>query len=191
MIAVEPHRLSSADLLAGFGFLLKDVSRLYVQRFEQRARTLGFTLAQSKALIYLAKHEGISQAQLSELCDIEPMNLVRILDRMEADGWVERRQDPADRRARQLYIQPKARPLLDELQRVSRLTREEAFHRIPSADVEVLMDLLQRIQQNLGALSALATDSSPPPELAVRGTNTPSGATSAPQRMASLERTKL
>ena len=85
--------------LRSFGFLLKDVSRLYVRRFEQRAAALGLTLPQCRALVYLAMHEGISQVRLAELTDIEPMTLVRILDRMEADGWLERRLDSADRRA--------------------------------------------------------------------------------------------
>src|SRR5579863_7443561 len=94
-----------------FGFLLKDVTRLYVQRFEQRAAVHGLTLPQCRALVYLANDEGISQIQLAELTDIEPMSLVRILDRMETEGLVERRPDPADRRARCLYLKPKARPV--------------------------------------------------------------------------------
>jgi DNA-binding MarR family transcriptional regulator len=171
------------DPLPSFGFLLRDVSRLYVQRFEQRARTLGFTLAQSKALIYLAKHEGISQSQLSELCDIEPMNLVRILDRMEADGWVERRNDPADRRARQLFIHSKARPLLDQLQRLSDLTREEAFGGIPASQSDVLMDLLQRIQRNLASLDSSPPDDSSPADRAPRGNDNPSGTTPTSERI--------
>src|SRR6266481_2920822 len=72
-----------------FGFLLKDTSRLYVERFEQRAGALGLTLPQCKALVYLADHEGISQVQLAELTDLEPMTLVRTLDCLESHGWLE------------------------------------------------------------------------------------------------------
>jgi len=151
------------DPLRSFGFLLKDVSRLYVQRFERRARALGFTLSQSKALIYLARNEGISQSRLAELCDIEPMNLVRILDHMEADGWVERRLDPTDRRARCLYLRAKARPVLDQLDRVGDLTREEAFASIPRPEVELLISLLRRIQSHLGALDPIVADLLPGP----------------------------
>jgi len=150
------------DPLRSFGYLLKDVSRLYVQRFEHRARALGFTLAQSRALIYLAKNEGISQSRLAELCDLEPMNLVRILDRMEADGWMERRLDPNDRRARRLYLRPKARPVLDQLDRVSALTREEAFDSIPRPQVERLIALLQRVQSNLAVLDGPASSDAAP-----------------------------
>src|SRR5208337_5651097 len=85
------------------------------------------TLPQCRVLVNLADHEGISQVQLAELTDIEPMTLVRILDRMEADGWLERRIDPADRRARRLHLKAKAKPLVDTIWNLADLTREEAF----------------------------------------------------------------
>src|ERR1700722_4968034 len=115
--------------LRTFGFLLKETSRQYVQRFEQRARALGLTLPQCKALVNLADHEGISQVQLGELTDLEPMTLVRILDRMESDGWLERRSDPADRRARRLYLKPRSKPLLDDIWRPAHAEGREAFER--------------------------------------------------------------
>src|ERR1022692_1912304 len=87
------------DRLRNFGFLLKDVSRRYVLRFEQRAREILLTLPQCKALVRLEKNEGVSQARLAELAEVEPMTMVRILDRMQADGLLERRPDPADRRS--------------------------------------------------------------------------------------------
>src|SRR5579862_1891162 len=82
------------DRYQNFGFLLKDVSRLYTRRFEDRAHALALTLPQCKALAYLAKNEGVSQKRLAELIDVDPMSLVRILDRMQADGWVERESAP-------------------------------------------------------------------------------------------------
>lgn len=138
--------------LHSFGFLLKDTSRRYVQRFEQRAGELGLTLPQCKALVYLARGEGISQAQLSEISDIEPMTLVRILDRMESDGWVERRNDPGDRRARCLYLKSKAKPLLETIERLSALTRDEAFAGIPGEEAELAVAVLERVRANLAEL---------------------------------------
>jgi MarR family transcriptional regulator, transcriptional regulator for hemolysin len=132
----------------GFGFLLKDVSRLYVQRFEQRAAVHGLTLPQCRALIYLANNEAISQVQLAELTDIEPMSLVRILDRMEADGLVERRNDPADRRARCLYLKAKAKPLVDNIWQLVELTRREAFAGMPKKQADLLVSLLGKVQSN-------------------------------------------
>jgi DNA-binding MarR family transcriptional regulator len=146
-----------------FGFLLKDVSRLYVQRFEQRAAVHGLTLPQCRALVYLANNEGISQVQLAELTDIEPMSLVRILDRMEAEGLVERRNHPADRRARCLYLKPKAKPLIDEIWQLVEHTRREAFNGIPKKQAELIISLLERIQNNFQSCEPLPADSDPPP----------------------------
>src|SRR5271168_5167297 len=110
-----PLPRSDLNALRTFGFLLKDTTRRYVGRFEQRARSLGMTLPQCKVLVYLANHEGISQAQLAELTDLEPMALVRTIDSLESQGCLERRKDPADRRARRLYLLPKGRPLVDDV----------------------------------------------------------------------------
>ncbi len=146
---------SSKNPLRSFGFLLKDVSRLYTQRFEQRAGALGLTLPQCKALVHLAEREGISQAQLSESADIDPMTLVRILDRMESDGWLERRSDPADRRARRLYLKAKGRPLVDVIWQLGDLTRGEAFAGIPRQQAEHLIALFETIRNNIAALEPL------------------------------------
>jgi len=86
------------------------------------------------------------------------MTLVRILDRMERDGLIERRPDPADRRARRLYLQAAARPVLKEIWRVSDRARAQCFSRMPVADREQLFSLMQQMQANLEALMPGATD---------------------------------
>jgi len=141
------------DRLRTFGFLLKDATRLYVQRFEQRARRFGVTLPQCKALGHLSKNEGISQVRLAELAEIDPMTLVRLLDRMEADGLVERRPDPSDRRARRLYLTRKAAPLLDTIWHLADLTRAEAVEGISKKERELFIGILERIHANLSALA--------------------------------------
>jgi MarR family transcriptional regulator for hemolysin len=141
--------------MRSFGFLLRDVSRLYVRRFEQRAAALGLTLPQCRALVYLALNEGVSQARLAELTDVEPMTLVRILDRMASDGWLERRVDAADRRARCIYLKAKARPLVDDIWKLADLTREEAFVGIPKRQANVLIGLLDQVRGNLATLAPL------------------------------------
>ena len=135
-----------------FGFLLRDVTRLYVQRFEQHAAALGLTLAQCKALMRLADCEGVSQVRLSELTDLDPMTLVRILDRMESEGWLERRKDPRDRRVRCLYLTSKAKPLLDDIRGLIDVTWEDAFAGIPQQKSDLVMELLDTVRGNLIAL---------------------------------------
>jgi MarR family transcriptional regulator, transcriptional regulator for hemolysin len=142
------------DRYRNCGFLLKEVSRRYGLRFEVHAAKIPLTLVQAKALGRLEKNEGASQARLAELAQVDPMTMVRILDRMEADGWVERRHDPDDRRARCLYLTAKAKPLLDEIWRLSEVTREELFTGIPQSQRDVFMNVLEQMHENLSKLEA-------------------------------------
>ena len=135
--------------------MLKDTSKLYVQRFEERARELGMTLTQCKALVYLSRSEGMSQVELASSAEIDPMSMVRILDRMELDGWVERRADPNDRRARRLYLMPKAKPLLAAIDRLSNATRDEALAGFSKQEADGLINALERVRLNIAALQPL------------------------------------
>lgn len=140
--------------LRNFGFLLKGVSGLSAKNFERHARELGLSLSQCKVLVYLARNEGISQSRLAEITESDPMTLVRILDGMEADRWIERRPDPADRRAHCLYLKDGAKPVLARIWKVADSAREEALAGLSATERDQLMNLLERIQSNLSALDA-------------------------------------
>jgi len=135
------------------GFLLHDVARLLRKRFDQRARALGLTRAQWSVLAHLARQEGINQSALADVLDIEPITLVRLLDRLEAAGWVERRPDPNDRRARLLYLTEKAHPVLERLWALGAETREEAMAGLSTEARERLIDTLLAIKANLSESS--------------------------------------
>ena len=128
------------------------------RRFEERAQALSLTLPQCRALLYLENNEGVSQKRLSELTELDPMTLVRILDRMEADGWVQRRFDPADRRAHTLWLTPKSKPVLDHIAHVIAETRAETLHGLPNEDRARLIELLERVHGNLSSLAPLAVE---------------------------------
>ncbi len=152
------------DLDHSFGFLVHDVGRLFGRRFNQRALShLGLTRAQCRVLAYLARNEGINQAGLADLLEIKPMTLVRQIDRMEEQGWIERRPDPGDRRARRLVLTEKARPILDRILELSNAVSNEAFVDLDGADGALLIGLLRRVHRNLSERVMPA----PVPELAV------------------------
>ncbi len=134
------------------GFLLKEVSRRYVARFEAQARAISLTLMQCKVLVHLERTEGASQARLAEITEVEPMMMVRLLNRMEGDKLIERRSDPADRRARKLYLTAKAKPVLEEIWRLAGLVRGEMFEAVPKSDREVFARVLEKAHRNLCAL---------------------------------------
>lgn len=131
------------------GFLLHDVARLLQKRFEQRARSLGLTRAQWQVLVYLAPNEGIHQGGLAELLDIEPITLVRILDKLEARGLIERRRHATDRRIWLLYLQDGAHPLLETLRAFGDATRAEMLVGIDEEAQRQLFDRLGGMKSNL------------------------------------------
>src|ERR1700742_1166556 len=145
------------DRMSNFTFLLREVARRFVVRFEVHARAISLTLSQCKVLVRLEKNEGVSQARLAELTDVDAMTMVRILDRMESEGLLERRPDPADRRARCLYLTAKARPLLAEILRLGDLTRSEVFDGIRKSELDSFMDVLERMDDNLNKLEGKAS----------------------------------
>ena len=146
------------DRFRNFGFLLKDVSRRYVLRFEQRAGAISLTLPQCKALVRLEHHEGISQAKLAEAIDVDAMTMMRIVDRMEADGLLERRADPSDRRARTLYLTGRAKPLLKKIWRLAELTRAETFTGVGARDRDTFMTVLEHLHHNVCGFDASPVD---------------------------------
>jgi MarR family transcriptional regulator for hemolysin len=138
------------NLDRSFGFLVHDVARLFGRRFNQRALLfLGLTRAQCKVLGYLGRNEGINQAGLADLLEIKPMTLVRQIDRMEEDGWIERRPQPGDRRARRLVLTDKARPILARILDLSNEVRTEAFAGLSRQEGQYLIELLRRVHANL------------------------------------------
>jgi MarR family transcriptional regulator, transcriptional regulator for hemolysin len=163
------------DRFKTVGYLIKDVSRRYAARFERHAQEVSLTLMQCKVLLYLSKSEGASQVRLCELTEIEPMMMVRILDRMEADKLLERRRDPADRRARRLYLTRKAASLLDQIDRISETTRNEIFAGVNKADREAFLKVLEHVHANACALDAAAPAVAAQPSSAATGRRTRAG----------------
>mgnify|MGYP001765341039 CR=1 FL=1 len=138
------------------GMLIKEISRLFTRNFDARVRAYGLTQTQWQALAALSRREGIKQADLANLLQVQPISLGRLIDRMEAAGWVERRPAPNDRRAIQLYLTPKAEPMLDKMSDEASLTREAALADFDPSEREQLFHLLQRVKANLAADELLA-----------------------------------
>jgi DNA-binding MarR family transcriptional regulator len=102
----------SPDLL----FLLHDVARLIRQEADRRAGMHGMTRAQWVILIWLQRQPGLSQKELAEILEVEPITVARLIDRLEARGMVERRPDSKDRRIWRLHLMEPAQPVLDEME---------------------------------------------------------------------------
>lgn len=135
--------------MSTLGFLLSDTSRLLRRRYDERARTIGVTRAQWRALTALSRREGINQAELAELLEVEAITACRMIDRLEEAGLVERRRAPADRRAWHIYLAPTAHPLLEQLRDLGEDVTERAFDGIDAAERATLTATLERVRANL------------------------------------------
>ena len=131
------------------GFLISDVSRLMRRRFDERARLIGVTRAQWRTLTTLSRNEGINQGGLADLLEVEPITLCRMIDRLEEAGLVERRRDPADRRAWLIFLTTKAHPLLAQLRGLADGMIEGALQGLDDTRRAALMETLGVIRTNL------------------------------------------
>ncbi len=96
-------------------FLLHDVAQLIRLDADRRASFHGLTRAQWMLLIWLERRPGITQKELADIIEVEPITIARLIDRLESSGLVERRPDPADRRIWRLHLLSPAQPVLDDM----------------------------------------------------------------------------
>lgn len=131
------------------GFLVSEVARLMRRDFNDRAQTLGLSMAQWRALAYLAREEGVRQVTLADRLEIQPITLARLIDRLQEAGLVERRPDPDDRRAVRLHLTCDAQPLIDRMWALADETRDRALAGLPDAERDRLISVLGRMKLNL------------------------------------------
>ncbi|WP_018992454.1 MarR family winged helix-turn-helix transcriptional regulator [Aromatoleum toluclasticum] len=132
-----------------FTLLLADAARQMRHSFVATLHDSPLTLARARVLIHLERNEGIRQVALAELLEIQPMTLVRMIDQLTSEGLVERRPDPADRRAHRLYLTESARPQLEIIAEVGVAVREKALAGMTEAERAQTIALLERICRNL------------------------------------------
>ena len=144
-------RLDATALQPNIGALMHDVARLMRRRFERRARQTGLSITrqQARALLSVARNEGLSQAAVATKLDIEPIALVRLLDRLHEEGLVERRLHPTDRRVRTLWMTPLGWTVVDRILAINAQIREEACAGLNPAARETLLQTLDHLKSNL------------------------------------------
>jgi DNA-binding MarR family transcriptional regulator len=160
----EAGRPSTAALQPGVGHRVHAVARLIRRRFERSVRHAGLpiTRLQASLMIRIARNPGISQAAAANDLDIEPIALVRMLDRLAEEGLVERRAHPTDRRVRTLWLTPLAWPVIDRVLEINLAVREEACAGMSPAARDALMDALDHMKNNLAAAEADEGDPAEP-----------------------------
>jgi DNA-binding MarR family transcriptional regulator len=137
------------DLSRNFGFLLNDVARLLRTAYDRRIRKLGLTRAQWWVLTHLYRSDGVSQTELAEILEIEKPTLGRLLDRLEAKGWVRRDHDARDRRVWRVHLTSEVEPALRTMRAIAAELRRDALTGVNAAERERFVDTLLAIKENL------------------------------------------
>ena len=149
------------DLSRNFGFLLNDVARLMRTVYDRRVKSLGLTRSQWWVLNHLFRGDGVTQTELAETLEIEKPTLGRLLDRLEAKGWVRREDDATDRRAWRVYLTDEVGPAMRELRAVAAELRRDALAGLSAAERERFVDTLLAIKSNLAKMPSGAGDGTP------------------------------
>lgn len=145
-----------------FGYLLNDVTLLFRKHFDRRAVRFGLTRAQWRATKMLHHREGLRQTELAEYLEMEPIAVGRVIDRLQAAGFVERRPDPRDRRAWRLYPTEQAKGVIGDMEQIGRGLRKDATVGISYEELAQALDVINRIKDNLQALDQAAGEGDEP-----------------------------
>jgi DNA-binding MarR family transcriptional regulator len=130
--------------------ILHDVARTLRTRFDQKARlTHAMTRAQWLILSRLERQPGMSQNEMAAICEVEPITVARLIDRLEARGLVERRADPTDRRIKRLHLLPAAKPILETINEARESMNTRITAGLDERTRNTLIDALLVLKENL------------------------------------------
>ena len=132
---------------------LVESSRLLRNFIDHRAKGRGTTRAQWIVLFRLREQEGLSQVDLADVLELQPISLVRLLDRLVEHGLVERRSDPRDRRANRLFLTASGRQLADDLDSLRNAIATDVFQDVPTAALETSLQTLRDVKDRIKTLA--------------------------------------
>jgi len=138
-------------------FQLTDVARAMRTYIDQCARHHGMTRAQWGVLIRLERQEGMTQAEMAESLEVQPISLARLVDRLCDHKLVERRPHPSDRRANRLYLTAKGRATLARLVPLGREISGDVLASFSETEAGELLAKLLRVKGNIRKAAAVSS----------------------------------
>ena len=130
------------------GLVLFGTARAWRTRLDQRLRPLGLSQGKWRTLIHLSQGGNkLTQKEIAERMGIEGATLAGLLDRLQEDGWVERRGSAADRRCKTVHLQRRSKAVLDKIFNTAHDLRSEFIEGIPQRDLETCIRVLTRIRE--------------------------------------------
>jgi MarR family transcriptional regulator for hemolysin len=142
----------SLDLKRQFVSQLVESSRLLRNYIEHRAKGRGTTRAQWIVLFRLRQQEGLSQVDLADVLELQPISLVRLLDRLVEHGLLERRHDLRDRRTNRLFLTERGRQLVDDLDSLRDAIATDVLQDIPADSIQTSLETLIGVKDRIKSL---------------------------------------
>ncbi|MBC7480062.1 MAG: MarR family transcriptional regulator [Pseudorhodobacter sp.] len=142
----------------GLGMMLHDAARAVRRAFEERSAAFGLSSAQWRMMVHVCKVGSAPQSRFADLLEVEPISVSRSLDRLEAQGWVTRQNDPGDRRVRLVLPTPKALQAFDHIRTIADEVYGLALAGMTEDEKRILMAGLSTIVTNLAAVENTALD---------------------------------
>ena len=131
------------------GFLIHEAANAISQAYSRAMAPLGLTRPQVRVLIWVDYSPGITQSELCELIGTSPMALTGLLDRMEAKNLVKREENPADRRAKRIFLTDGALALKPEMEEVAAQFRQIARAGLDPEDIVTAQRVLNTMKTNV------------------------------------------
>ena len=129
------------------GLVLFGTARAWRTRLDQRLRPLGLSQGKWRTLIHLSQGgDNLTQKEIAERMGIEEPTLAGLLNRLQHDGWIERRESPNDRRCKIIHLQRGSKPVLKRIFNAAHDLRTELIDDIPQRDLETCLRVLSRIR---------------------------------------------
>ena len=129
--------------------MIHEMSLLVTRLFNRQVREFGLTRTQWQVLYWLYHDDGQTQTDLAETLSMGKASLGRVVDRLEEQGWVVRKDDPNDRRAKLVYLTDKITPLIEPVEGIVNDISEIAMAGMSMRDRQKLDELMKRGHANL------------------------------------------
>jgi MarR family transcriptional regulator for hemolysin len=131
---------------------LSKASRKLRTLFDARVKKLGLTLARARTLMLLDRRGILNQKELAEELEIETPTMVRLLDGLEKQGFIERRALEGDRRVKQIVMTKHGAALATDVNHLAQELRAEFLSDINDEDLSKTIDVLRALNLKLGDL---------------------------------------
>ncbi len=136
-------------MLNDIEFLICDVAILWRRLVSARSKELGISNIERRIMLQAKRHPGATQVEIANLIDIEPQNLVQPLDKLIANGWIEKCGDSKDRRVKRIFLTEKSKHIMTKISAIGDAIRPEILGSMSKTDTEKLMQQFVEMKQRL------------------------------------------